>query len=76
METQRLVYSVGDFAEIFGVSVPSVYNYIASGSLPVLKVGKRTLITAATVSAIIRKEIVLVGRTKEAVAARATVNHP
>ncbi len=81
MSVEKLVYTTNEFAELFGVCQMSVYNYIASGSLPILKVGKRTLITKYTVNEILQGKRVLIGRTAEVVAARnqqrdATVTFP
>lgn len=81
MAVERLVYTTNEFADLFGVCHMSVYNYMASGSLPFIKVGKRTLITKKTVNDILEGKMVLIGRTAEVVAARneqriATVTFP
>lgn len=70
MVEKKAVYSVDEFAEIVGVSKPTVYNFIMSGSLPYLKIGKHTRITATTVGKVLRGEITLIGKTKEVLAAR------
>jgi excisionase family DNA binding protein len=75
MAVEKLVYTTDEFAELFGVCKMSVYNYIASGSLPFIKVGKRTLITKATVNDILSGTRVLIGRTAEVVAARNEQRH-
>lgn len=46
-EPARSVYSIPEAAEVLGVSVSTVHKLLREGQLGHLKVGRRTLITAA-----------------------------
>ena len=40
---QSKLLSVGDVADILGVSVQTVYNWVSRGRLPIVKVSRRTM---------------------------------
>ena len=46
---EQLAISINDAAKALGVGRSSVYNLIKSGRLEALKVGRRTLLTTASI---------------------------
>ena len=44
VSSQRLVYSVGEAAELLGISRAFAYELIARGELPVIRLGRRRLV--------------------------------
>ncbi len=53
LTAERLSYSVNDAAHALGVSERSIYNLIYGGKLRRLKVGRRVVIPAADLHAIL-----------------------
>ncbi|MGE0187658.1 MAG: helix-turn-helix domain-containing protein [Hyphomonadaceae bacterium] len=44
-------YRVGDFAACFGISVRTAWDLIARGEIEAIKIGRRTLVVAASAQA-------------------------
>lgn len=53
MTVQPLSYNIDDAAHALGISRRSIYNLIDSGKLRKVKAGRRTLIPAADLRAIV-----------------------
>ena len=59
MASEKLAYRVDEFCAAIGIGPTSAYKYIALGTLPTIRVGRRTLIPASVVGEIVRGERVL-----------------
>ena len=44
VSSERLVYSVGEAAELLGISRAFAYELLARGELPVIRLGRRRLV--------------------------------
>jgi len=44
VSSERLVYSVGEAAELLGISRAFAYELVARGELPVIRLGRRRLV--------------------------------
>jgi excisionase family DNA binding protein len=42
-----LLYSIGDSCRLIGIGRTKLYELIASGEIPIRKIGKKTLVAAA-----------------------------
>ncbi len=48
-QTQRELWPIPEFCRAYGVSKSTAYELLASGALTAVKVGRRSLLTAASV---------------------------
>ncbi len=65
LNTPLFAMSIIDFARAHSISRSTVYEEISAGRIPVLKVGRRTLITTAA-AANWRQQLERIGVSKEA----------
>ena len=52
METTRLLYSVNEAAQLFGLSVFTLRKHIRLGSIRVVRLGTRTMLSAEEITRI------------------------
>ncbi|WP_421793885.1 helix-turn-helix domain-containing protein [Hydrocarboniphaga effusa] len=55
-EPQKLAYTVGETADLFGVSLATVWRLIRNGELESLKVGKSRRIARAAIEAYLARQ--------------------
>ena len=52
----RLVYSVGEAAELLGISRAFAYELVARGELPVIRLGRRRLVPKVALLALVEAD--------------------
>ena len=70
LSKRKLAYRVDEFCDALAIGQTTAFKYIALGKIPVIKVGRRTLIPASVLHEIIRGERVLDDETVKPLAHR------
>jgi excisionase family DNA binding protein len=53
LNTERLVFTVGEAAELLGISRAFAYELVARGELPVVRLGRRIVVPKAALLAMV-----------------------